>query len=214
MKKQQPHYSFNVILLGGFQVGKTAICHRFCHDVYEAANLKVTYGVTFMVREIELDGHRITLNIRDTAGDERYRSLMKMYYNEVHGVIMVYDITSKISLDKLKFWADDLEINGNSMECRALVGNKKDLAESRQAALFDGLFMAKMNDMDWCECSAKTGEGVSSVFETLARSMMERYHENPDYRRIGHDSSACVSLSDGDLPPNKKRRQSGESGCC
>ena len=206
MKAEKDTYYFSVIFLGNYQVGKTALAQRLCNDIYEPEKLKVTYGVGFMTKELVVDNKKIVLNIRDTAGDERYHSLMKMYYNEVHGVFIVYDISNKNSLDKIKFWVDDLDINGNSMERRVLVGNKTDLDKTRQVTQLEAKTLATNRHMDWCECSAKTGEGVSDVLELLIRKMLSEYERNPDYRKIGIDDT-FVSLSASICPVAERAGQ-------
>jgi GTPase SAR1 family protein len=125
------------------------------------------------------------LNVRDTAGDERYRALMKMYYKELHGVLLVYDITSKDSFTKLQFWVDDLAINGNSKECIMIVGNKADMDATRQVTQYEGKAMATMLNVEWKECSAKSALGTADALETLVRRMMEKYRTDPEYRNKG-----------------------------
>ncbi len=220
MQTEAKKYNFNVILLGNYQVGKTALCQRLCNDVYEAEKLKITYGVGFMNKEMEVDGKKVVLNIRDTAGDERYQSLMKMYYNEVHGVVIVYDITCKASLDKLKFWIDDLDINGNAMECRVLVGNKRDLEGTRQVPQIEAKTVATMRHMDWCECSAKAGEGVLDSFQVLVRKMVKEYDCNPEFRKIGCDesfvtlTSSICPVADVSMAKQPKKQKGKKTECC
>ena len=212
-------YAFNIIILGNYQVGKTAITQRLCNDVFESDKLKVTCGVGFLTKDMVVDNNKVTLNIRDTAGDERYQSLMKMYYNELHGAVIVYDISAKTSIDKLKYWIDDLDINGNSMECRVVIGNKVDMEKYRQVGQFEGKSLAASRDMDWCECSAKTSEGIKEAFEALIRKMIHKYDTNSEFKKIGVDesfitlsSSVCPVVDSSDKSRSKKDKL--KSGCC
>jgi len=223
MKSNQPQekvYNFNIIILGNYQVGKTAILQRLCNDVYESEKLKVTHGVAFLTKELTVNGEKVVLNIRDTAGDERYQSLMKMYYHELHGAVIVYDITNKSSIDKLKYWIDDLDINGNSMERRIMLGNKSDMDNCRQITQLEGKTLATSRDMEWVECSAKTGDGIMQVFENLVKRMIQEYDTNADYKKIGVSetfitlSSVCPATEEKVRKGTGKKGKGKKSGCC
>lgn len=69
---------------------------------------------------------RTKLKIWDTAGDERYRSLTKKYYQDAQAVIIVYDITELSSFENLQFWISEIHDNVRNVPLIFLVGNKAD----------------------------------------------------------------------------------------
>ena len=90
--KRHYDYLFKVVLTGDPFTGKSCILHSFIHG--EAGEMKPTVGVEFTSKLIQLDdGMTINLQLWDTAGSERYRSVTKHYYRGAHGVILVCDIT-------------------------------------------------------------------------------------------------------------------------
>ena len=198
-------YYFKVILLGFQSVGKTAIVQRFCYECYEEESLKTTLGFDFLTKVFKHKGKRIQMQIWDTAGQERFRAVTKMYYQDVNGVILVYDVTSKDSLAKLQFWFDDLEMNGDKTEKRILVGNKLDLVKERKVQPFEGKKLATEQDMDWLECSAKTGEHVTEVFERLADKMIAASNTPVE-------NGSALSSKGNKL--NNVPHSSSKKGCC
>ena len=177
----------------------------------------------FKSKKFELKRKKIHLDAWDTAGQEQYNSVSRMYYNDTHGVILVYDITNKLSFEKLKFWLDDLEINGNKMEVKVMVGTKSDLEVDRQVSMYDAKRFAFEHKLPWMECSAKTGEGVAELFEMMLLKLMETYDNDANFRTLFSHSTVidvAPAISEADAKyrssyklESKKSRKSKE-GCC
>ncbi len=215
--EEECDYYFKIILLGCQAVGKTAIVQRFCYDCYEEESLKTTLGFDFLTKVLLHKGKKVQLQIWDTAGQERFRSVTKMYYQDVNGVILVYDITSKETINKLQFWLDDLEMNGGKTERRILVGNKIDLAKSREVQPFDGKRLASEQNMDWAECSAKSGVGISELFEKLIEKLIQEQLEKK-MKMNGAAQSSTAKTKSKDKGKVKKKLSNSTSkeskGCC
>lgn len=89
------------------------------------------------------------------------------------GAILMYDVTNRITFDKLDMWLNELEINGNKPNmAKMLVGNKIDRPD-RQVAREEGLNFARKHRMLFVETSAKTSENVMNVFEEIVRKIVE-----------------------------------------
>ena len=72
----------------------------------------------------------LKLQIWDTAGEERFDSLTKMYFNGAAAAFIVYDITEKHTFEKARKWVHDLEETDSDNQMpviKFLVGNKIDL---------------------------------------------------------------------------------------
>ena len=89
---------YKVVLLGDSAVGKTWICHQLVGQYFDHSTM-LTIGVDFWQHTVKLkDETLVQLNIWDTAGQEAFLSVVEPYYQGTDGIIMVYDITKKTSL--------------------------------------------------------------------------------------------------------------------
>ena len=108
---KSPFPKYNVIMIGDSSTGKSSMLLRLIHDkLFSINKINSTIGVDFGVKLIELNKTKqtIKLHIWDTAGHERYRTILNSYYNKGDAVILVFDVTNKKSFDKLEKW---LKIN-------------------------------------------------------------------------------------------------------
>ncbi len=158
-------------VLGDSNVGKTNLLHRYLNDAFNA-NSSPTIGFDFLLKqttkEVTLNNEGsefkvkvpIMLKIFDTAGQERFRSMTKTQFNGTQGYVLVYDITSRESLDNLQFWLNMIhEQSGDDKKaCKLLIGNKIDLATQRQVTYEEGEMLANSQGMVFMETSAKTNE--------------------------------------------------------
>lgn len=131
-------------------------------------------GVDFKVKFMDLEDEKIKLTIWDTAGQERFRTLTSSYYRGAHGVILVYDVTSKISFDNVKtVWMRELETYA-SLDTMVLmvVANKIDKTSQRLVSKEEGLELAKSLSALYMECSAKTKLGITAAFEELVHTII------------------------------------------
>ena len=99
-----------VILIGESSIGKTAIIHRFIYDKY-SSDYSQTIGPNFFQKEIKIENKILKLDIWDTAGEEKFRAITKIFFNEVHICFLVYDITSKKSFNQMKeYWFEQIKL--------------------------------------------------------------------------------------------------------
>ena len=97
-----------VILVGNSGVGKTSLINIVTGREFNEHE-KTAQGSSFSEKNITINEKDYLLNIWDTIGQERYRQLTKIFYNNSKIVIFVYDITIKESFDDLKYLAKDVE---------------------------------------------------------------------------------------------------------
>merc|ERR1712205_299380 len=123
-------YLFKLLLIGDSGVGKSCLLLRFADDTYTESYIS-TIGVDFKIRTIELDGKTIKLQIRDTAGQERFRTITSSYYRGAHGIIVVFDVTDQESFNNVKQWLQEIDRYACANVKKLLVNNKCDLASKR-----------------------------------------------------------------------------------
>ena len=123
-------YLFKVLLIGSSGVGKSSLLLRFADDIFNE-NFMPTIGVDFKIRTSDVDGKKVKMQIWDTAGQEKFKTLTQSYYRGSHGVVVAYDITDRDSFAKVAEWMSDVDNKAPDNITRILVGNKKDLEDQR-----------------------------------------------------------------------------------
>jgi Ras-related protein Rab-11A len=100
---------FKVILIGDSGVGKTSMISRATQDTFDPDNTTNTIGFCFqqIFKEIKNKGC-LKLYIWDTAGQEMYKSMIKMYYRGVSVAIVVYDVGDRASFESIENWLKDV----------------------------------------------------------------------------------------------------------
>ena len=102
-----------VVLIGESGVGKTSIISRYTTNTFKE-NLMATPGANFLTKLVPFKEEKesIKFEIWDTAGQEKYRSLAKVFYKNAAACVLVYDITNKKSFDELKnYWISEIKEN-------------------------------------------------------------------------------------------------------
>lgn len=158
--------SQKIVLIGDSNVGKTSIIDQFIENKF--GETKPSIGAMHKLKTIKNNiGEDVQLDIWDTAGQEKFRSIVPMYYKGSKGIIIVYDITSKDSFEGAKKWIQDIEANNNSASL-ILVGNKTDMGENRDVSTDQANSFATSKNIAYYECSAKTNENIVDIFKSLA----------------------------------------------
>ena len=150
---------------------------------------------------------KVVFQIWDTAGQERFGSLAPLHYRDSHGAIVVYDISSQTSFSKAQNWVRKLRCNRPASMVIALTGNKQDVIDSpswcssdRQVETDDARAFAEKHNLLFFETSAKTGEKVTELFDSVAKKIVvtggevtERpsisLHEDPEH--AAHRRNCC-----------------------
>ena len=187
-----------VVLVGDTQVGKTCIISRLVNDVFKTNN-PATVGAAFQTFTVSTATGTVALQIWDTAGQEKYRSLTPMYYRSAEIAILCYDVTSAKSFDAMEQWTNELIEKAPPNMQLIIVGNKIDLVEERVIDKATAMsFASKHGAAHYGEVSAKTGEGVKELFVKAA----EFAETNQAVQTPGSKQADIV------------RRNSNSSGCC
>ena len=154
---------YKLIFLGDQSVGKSCILNRFMNDTF-TEEYQATIGLDFQSKNVQIDNQDIHLLLYDTAGQEKFRSLIPMYTRDANIVLLVYDISSKESFEHLPEWLNDLSNVKLDDVIFALVGNKNDLVDERKVTPEEGEKFAQERNYIFHEVSAKTGDGFSDLF--------------------------------------------------
>ena len=161
MNPENPKYK--LILLGDQSVGKSCILNRFLNDTF-IEDYQATIGLDFQSKNVQIDNQDIHLLLYDTAGQEKFRSLIPMYTRDANIILLVYDISNRDSFTNLTHWLKDLTNVNMEEVILCIVANKIDLVDKRVVTNEEGQKFADEHDFIFQEISAKTGDGFSDLF--------------------------------------------------
>ena len=159
--------NLKILILGDSSVGKTSLLLQYA-DGYFPTIYVATIGIEYKVKKININGADINLQIWDTAGEERFRSITQNYMKGADGILYVFDITQKSSFDNLKTWIRQSEEITEGFK-KIIVGNKSDLENERRIQKETVQKFCDERNIKGIEVSAKMGTKVSEAFETLAK---------------------------------------------
>lgn len=166
-------HNFKFIVIGSSGVGKTSLLKRLIDDKFSPENAS-TIGVEYLTTVIEVDGQPIKLQIWDTAGQEKFRSIAKSYFRHAVGVILVYDMTDRKSFDDLSYWLNDVHSLCDPNAAVTLIGNKLDLASTRAVTTAEAQAFATHHQLLYLETSARAGDNVTEAFHRATKTVYER----------------------------------------
>lgn len=163
---------------------------RYCDDQFDSESSTATIGVDFKVysldnyhapreltvlklKKLSVHGKAYQLNLLDTAGQERFRTLSNSYYRGAHGVILVYDISNRDSFIAMERWFDEAEANAMPGAIMYLVGSKMDKTSSRVVKYEEGEALAMAHGSQFCEVSSKTRENVRKPFVEIVDGIVK-----------------------------------------
>ena len=179
--------SIKIILLGESGVGKTSIIKVFQMDKFNE-NIVSTICCNFINKSIEIENKEFILEIWDTAGQEKFRSLNQLFIKDSSIIILVYDISNKNSFLELSYWYDFINEHLNKKDIvLGLVGNKADLFENEKVTEQEGRKYASEIDAYFSLISAKNDKkGVDSFFEQIVTMHLRKNNklENPKVERL------------------------------
>ena len=170
---------FKVCIFGDGGVGKTSLVKRYLTGLF-TGDSGMTLGVDFHMKKFEFHGKRVSLQIWDFAGEDRFRFLLPGYVKGASGGIFMFDITRRSSLRNFGDWLEIFKGGTGDMEIDVpiiMIGGKLDLHDRRSVFSTDAVDLAKRYELlDYIESSAKTGENVELIFYKLALELSKRAH--------------------------------------
>ena len=167
--------SCKIVLVGDAGTGKTCIIDRFINDKFDKTQM-TTACPSFCTKTIKYPEYNKTLNldIWDTAGQEIYRSISKLFYKNASVGVLVYDITNIKSFNHIKeYWYKELKENTDSNIIFNVVGNKADLFEEEEVNDKDAKEFAKSINAGFYLTSAKSNTEISNLFKESGKKYID-----------------------------------------
>ena len=166
--------SIKVVLLGETGVGKTSIISQFTTHTFDP-HRETSLSAQFISKTVDFQdiGQSIKFDIWDTVGQEKYRSLAKIFYKDAKVIIFVYDITRPETFEGLKnYWYDETKNNTDGEPILAVVANKIDLYANSKVSNNDGKAVADQIGAIFQTTSALSDSGISTLFENVGKKYL------------------------------------------
>ena len=199
-KKDEKIHELKVILVGNSGVGKTNLINVLTGRKFEQSIMTTTIS-TYVEKKMEMGNKKYNLEIWDTAGQEKFHSLTKLFIKESRIVLFVYDITDKNSFTEIKSWVKIVKEVLDDKFVMGLAGNKKDLFLKEVINEVKGKEKAKEIGAIFKLTSAKEGEGIHELMESLLKEYVKRLNAG-EFQDL--DTSSKL-----DIKKAKKKRK-----CC
>ncbi len=166
-----------LILVGEKTVGKTSLITQYLDKTFKEEYI-MTVGKEKSLKNINIKGKEVTLEICDTAGQDEYRAINKIFMKNTDIALIVYDITKRESFEELNNWIGSVkESNTNKKVIFGIAANKSDLYEQKVVDKKEGEEFAKNNKALFFETSAKDYDSVENVFLTLSEEYLKKEEE-------------------------------------
>ena len=204
----KPLPEIKMILLGESGVGKTSIIKRYLDeefDLNEASSLSMTY----VGKDLEINNQKIKLNIWDTIGQEKYRSLSKLFLNETKIVILVYAINAKQSFVELEYWYNLYKEILGPDTILGIAGNKIDLYLNQEVTDEEGKEFADKRGGLFATLTAKESkDSIDRFINNLVKAYLDKNSNNND-----NNKDKNVIKLDAENSKNNEANSGGDV-CC
>jgi len=163
-----------LVMVGDSGVGKSCLLDKFLDDS-STNNFISTIGVDIRSRETVINNKKVKIQVWDTGGQQRYRPVLASCYRGALGVIIVFDVTNKISFKNIKQWMVEVEeFATNTNIPRILVGNKADLTDRREVEFEVAAEFARQNNIAYIETSVMRKSNIKEAFVELVKSSTQQ----------------------------------------
>jgi len=166
-------FILKLLTAGEGGVGKTTLLHRYVEGKFSQST-KMTIGVEFFLKEVQINSQDCTLQLWDFGGQERFRFLLESYVLGAKGALLMFDLTRIQTLENLEQWVNIVRKGDPNLPILFL-GTKLDLKDEIMVDdEYAKSFMEELNLFDYLKISSKTGENVQASFELLTQRILER----------------------------------------
>ena len=205
--------SLKIVLLGESMVGKSSIVHRVCDGKF-IEHLSPTISIEYFNYTTKVNNDLIIrMQIWDTAGQEKFDSIVKQYYQSSDFGIYIYAIDDLQSFDKLKDWVYKAKDNNTNEMKGILLGNKSDLESNRKVSFYEGEKFAKENKFVlFKEISCKNdndSEKILEVFDEISKITYTKGRTSAlDSESMNYEATNSMRAL------NKKMHKEKKKKCC
>ena len=172
--KQGKPISMKFLILGDMAIGKSCLIERYYSNTFKT-NYLATIGVDVRKKRLEINNCDVDVAINDTAGQERFRSITRMYYKGADGILVGFDLTNKNTFSQVNYWIEQIEANKTKDNPISIVlfGNKCDAKEQIVVKDEEIKSLKEKYNFEFFATSAKDGTNVKNAFEYLIKTTLK-----------------------------------------
>ena len=214
-KNIEPDLKFKIIIVGNMGVGKSCLTLRATEGIFKE-NIASTVHLSVVTFNVKINNTKVSLQIWDTAGQEKFRALIRSYYTNSSLAVIVYSVTDRDSFDDVNVWYKLLKENVS--DCKIfLIANKVD-SPDRIITNEQGCKCRKDFNFDlYMETSAKSGFNAQELFINAA-NILKRENEKMNFYGLNSYKNEQKMLNNIVLKKQKKNENNeeydDEGGCC
>lgn len=175
----QKQKSFKILVLGEIAAGKSCLIIRFTNGNFRE-DTTATIGVDVKTKDVTVNKQKYTLKIWDTAGQEKFYSIGKTYYNGVNGIVIAFDLSESGAIKKLNGWLSKIKENIDSAAIPIVIAGTKCDLKNVQVKKEAINVIASLHKSKYFETSAKKNINVDEAFQYLAEEIVRRIDEDVD----------------------------------
>ena len=171
---QGKNLTFKFLVLGEGRIGKTCLIERYVSKTFKSGYI-ATIGMDIRQKKLEINKNDVTITITDTAGQERFRSITKMFYKGADGILVGFDLTNKDTFNHINYWIEQIETNKSKDYPISIVlfGNKCDATEKIEVKEDEIESLKEKYNFEYFATSAKEGINIKNAFEYLLKSTLK-----------------------------------------
>ena len=200
--EEEEDLEIKVILVGEIFTGKTSLINSAIGLEFQE-KLQSTNSNSILNKTMEIDGKAYTINLWDTIGQEKYRSLTQIFMKDSKIIIFVYDITNRKTFKELDFWFGTTKEVVNDDTVLGVVGNKSDLYLNEEVKEEEGKELADKYGYEFSLTSAKNPKTFCQFLEKLVRiyiNQKDKVEEDPtntsqrikgEHHKVNKKKSCC-----------------------
>ena len=159
-----------LLIVGDPGVGKSNFIYRYTKDQFSDNTLS-SVGFESNSKEIDITDKKVIVQLWDSAGEDKFKSITKNLFSRVQGIIIVYDITNKQSFLNVPNWIKLINEDNNNIPY-VLAGNKCDLQKERVIQEEEGIKFSHDNNIDFLETSAKEDINIMECINNFVKKIV------------------------------------------
>ena len=212
--EEEEEIKIKIMLLGESQIGKTSFIQRYVKNNFNLSYI-TTVGIDFQLKQIKMNNKSIKLQIWDTAGQEKYRSLTKFFYKDAAIAVLVYDITRRDSFDEVKkYWYEQLKTCGEKNLVIGLAGNKCDMFDKEAVTEDEAKAFAKEIGAQFQLTSAFKNNGINELFKLVGSKYLDPNFQEGLLETAGEEKKQNIVITREEQKKKDKERKRRKDGCC
>ena len=211
-------YLFKLLVLGKESVGKTCLVDAWCQRPFRSS-FNSTVGVDFDAKRVLIDNFIIKNHIWDITGQQKFASIVSVYYTKCAGAFIVFDVCNKQSFFNIDYWIQEIKSKNNNLPVPMIIVGTKTDKNNRKVTYEKATLFAKDRGLQYIETSAKNNENIEESFKLLIDEIYGNIDDRLDIDNLPQGVKRGVLKKSNKLQYNSSKKYRNcdpceKDGCC